>query len=57
MAGVRDVIERRVNAFGVSEPVVQTSGSNRLIVELAGVFDVEEAIRQIGETPSLELRN
>ncbi len=56
MAGVRDVIERRVNAFGVSEPVVQTSGSNRLIVELAGVFDVEEAIRQIGETPSLEFK-
>ena len=56
MEGVRDVIERRVNAFGVSEPIVQVSGNNRLIVELAGVFDVNEAIRQIGETPLLEFK-
>lgn len=56
MAGVRDVIERRVNAFGVSEPLVQTSGNNRLIVELAGVFDVNEAIKTIGETPLLEFK-
>src|SRR3989338_9261477 len=48
MEGLRDVIERRVNAFGVSEPLVQTenvSGDNRLIIELAGVFDIKEAIR------------
>lgn len=56
MAGVRDVIERRVNAFGVAEPIVQTSGRNRLIVELAGVFDITEAIKQIGETPLLEFK-
>ncbi|MFW0862398.1 MAG: protein translocase subunit SecD [Candidatus Komeilibacteria bacterium] len=56
MEGVRDVIERRVNAFGVSEPIVQVSGDNRLIVELAGVFDVNEAIKQIGETPLLEFK-
>ncbi|MDD5341753.1 MAG: protein translocase subunit SecD [Patescibacteria group bacterium] len=57
--GVRDVIERRVNAFGVSEPVIQTSKVGdkwRVIVELAGVFDVNEAIKQIGETPLLEFR-
>ncbi len=57
--GVRDVIEQRVNAFGVSEPVVQTSnvgGSWRIIVELPGVTDVDEAIMQIGETPLLEFR-
>ena len=57
--GVRDVIERRVNAFGVSEPVVQTTRSGdsyRVIVELAGVSDVNEAIRQIGETPILEFK-
>ncbi len=57
--GVRDVIERRVNAFGVSEPLVQTSvagGKYRLIVELAGVFDVQEAIKQIGLTPLLEFK-
>jgi len=59
MAGVRDVIERRVNLFGVAEPVVQTEnvgGERRLIVELAGVFDIKEAIKAIGETPYLEFR-
>ncbi|MDP2586518.1 MAG: protein translocase subunit SecD [Candidatus Komeilibacteria bacterium] len=56
LGGVRDVIERRVNAFGVSEPLVQTSGQNRLIVELAGIKDVNEAIKKIGETPLLEFK-
>lgn len=59
LQGVRDVIERRVNAFGVAEPVVQTSrvgDSYRLIVELAGISDVNEAIRMIGETPILEFK-
>lgn len=56
LEGVRDVIERRVNAFGVSEPLVAVSGSNRLVVDLAGVLDVSEAIRQIGETPILEFK-
>ena len=57
--GVRDVIERRINAFGVSEPLVQTNQAGeayRVIVEMAGVFDVQEAIRQIGETPLLEFK-
>ena len=56
MASARDVIERRVNAFGVSEPVVQVSGANRIIVELPGVKDINEAIDQIGMTPFLEFR-
>ncbi len=56
MQGVRDVVERRVNFFGVAEPVVQLSGSDRLIVEIAGVKDVNEAIRLIGETPFLEFK-
>lgn len=59
LQGVRDVIERRVNAFGVSEPLVQTNQSGdayRLIVELAGVFDVQKAIDSIGETPILEFK-
>lgn len=59
MAGLRDVIERRVNTFGVSEPVVQVEEAGddqRLIVELAGVHDIREAIRLIGETPFLEFR-
>ena len=59
LEGVRDVIERRVNVFGVSEPIVQTSisgGEHRVIVELAGVKDVNEAIEMIGETPLLEFK-
>src|SRR3989338_5740636 len=56
MQCVRDVVERRVNFFGVSEPLVQVSGSNRLIVELAGISDVNQAIELIGETPFLEFR-
>ncbi len=57
--GLRDVVERRVNLFGVREPKVYTEKSgdaNRLVVELAGISDVNEAIRQIGETPFLEFR-
>lgn len=56
MASVRDVIERRVNAFGVAEPLIQLAGNNRLIVELPGIKDIEGAIRQIGKTPFLEFR-
>lgn len=54
-----DVIERRVNAFGVGEPIVQLSKSgseNRIIVELPGVRDVEQAKKMIKETPFLEFR-
>ncbi len=56
MNSARDVIERRVNGFGVSEPVVQVSGDNRIIVELPGVKDINEAIKLIGQTPFLEFR-
>ncbi len=57
--GLRDVIEKRVNLFGVAEPKVYTEKvgeSDRLAVELAGVKDVNQAIRMIGETPFLEFR-
>ena len=65
MAGLRDVVERRVNLFGVSEPVVQVEKGRsqtgegreeRLIVELPGVTDVEQAVKLIGETPLLEFK-
>ncbi len=59
VASVRDTIERRVNVFGVSEPVIQTTkvGAEwRVIVELPGVKDIRQAIQQIGETPLLEFR-
>lgn len=57
MAGLRDVIEKRVNLFGVSEPRVTASRADekyRLNVELAGIKDVKAAIQQIGATPFLQ---
>ena len=57
--GVQDVIERRVNAFGVAEPIIRPSkigDSYRLIVELAGVKDVQKAKDMIKETPFLEFK-
>jgi preprotein translocase subunit SecD len=64
MDALRDVIERRVNLFGVSEPVVQTEEVNafsgkpieRLIVELPGVTDIKRATELIGQTPLLEFK-
>ncbi|MGB7958181.1 MAG: protein translocase subunit SecD [Minisyncoccia bacterium] len=55
--GLRDVIEKRVNLFGVSEPqvyIAQTGDSAQLDVDLAGVKNVTDAINQIGETPLLD---
>ncbi len=54
--GLRDVIERRVNLYGVAEPnvVVAKSGDSfRLVAELAGIKDIAAAIKLIGETPFL----
>lgn len=63
LAALQQVIERRVNAFGVGEPVVQTeqggvlgAGQYRLVVELPGVTDTQAAIKSIGETPLLEFK-
>lgn len=57
------VIERRINAFGVGEPVIQTEqggalgqGEYRLIVELPGITDVDQAVAMIGQTPLLEFK-
>lgn len=57
--GVRDIIERRINGLGVSEPVIQTtkvSNEYHIIVELPGVTDINTAIKMIGETPILEFK-
>lgn len=64
MQALREVIERRINVFGVSEPVIQTeraglvSGNpeERLLVGLPQVTDLEEAKKMIGQTPTLEFR-
>lgn len=61
---LRDVIERRVNIFGVSEPIVRVESSSfvtdepiqRLVVELPGVTDINEAVAEIGRTPTLEFK-
>lgn len=51
------VIERRINALGVSEPIVQRQGARRIIVELPGVSDHEQAIDTIGRTAMLEFQD
>lgn len=65
MTALRDDVERRVNMFGVSEPLVQTEqnaslsseeSAYKLIVELPGITDTKEAEAAIGATPNLEFR-
>lgn len=61
MNGLRDVIEKRINVFGVSEPIIRTEYStytdeHRLVVELPGITDIDEAIKMIGDTPILEFK-
>src|SRR6266566_1207626 len=56
MQGVINVIQRRVNAYGVAEPEIQTLGSDRVIVQLPGVKDIEEAKKLIGQTAKLEFK-
>ena len=64
MTALQRVIEQRVNALGVSEPNVYTvtglalgtDAAHRLIVELPGITDTDEATRAIGETPFLEFK-
>ena len=50
MEGVRQIIERRINPLGVTEPVIQVMGEDRVLVQLPGLKDVEETKRLIGET-------
>ena len=64
LSALHGVIERRVNLFGVAEPLVQTEQSSalsgitedRLIVDLPGVTDIKAAVAALGETPTLEFR-
>ena len=59
LEGARNIIERRVNYFGISEAQVQTSKSGasyRIIVELPGVEDVGNAVDLIGKTAQLKFR-
>lgn len=56
MEGVLGKIERRVNAYGVTEPIIQRQGHNRVLVQLPGVKDIDEAIKLIGQTAQLDFR-
>ena len=57
MNAARNTIERRVNSFGVSEPLVQVQGDDQIVVELPGIKDINEAIELIGQTPLLEFKS
>ena len=56
MEGVISIIRRRVDAFGVSEPIVQRVGDDRIMVQIPGIKDVEQAKSLIGKTAQLEFR-
>src|SRR6056297_2039211 len=57
MSGIQRVIERRVNQLGLTEPVIQREGDDRIIVELPAVDNPNEAINTIGRTAVLTFRN
>jgi preprotein translocase subunit SecD len=56
ISGAMAVIEQRINVFGVTEPVIQKQGGDRILVELPGVSEAERAKGLIGETALLEFR-
>ncbi|CEJ42168.1 protein translocase subunit SecD [Umezakia ovalisporum] len=56
LEGVQKVVEGRVNGLGVSEPVIQTVGTDKILVQLPGVNDPEQAERVLGGTAQLEFR-
>ncbi|MFA0750269.1 MAG: hypothetical protein SLRJCFUN_000672 [Candidatus Fervidibacter sp.] len=53
---VRQIIDRRINKYGVTEPQIYREGSDRIVVEMPGVRNPEEALRLIGEIGELEFR-
>ncbi|MEJ7748459.1 MAG: protein translocase subunit SecD [Candidatus Limnocylindrales bacterium] len=54
MGVIKDIIERRVNQTGVSEPVVLVQGRDRVVIELPGVTDVDSVRRLVGQTGRLD---
>ncbi len=56
MQGVESIIRGRVDKYGVAEPVIQRQGDKRIIVELPGVKNIDEAVRLIGQTAQLDFR-
>jgi preprotein translocase subunit SecD len=56
LSGVQKVVEGRINGLGVSEPVIQTVGTDKILVQLPGVNDPGQAERVLGGTAQLEFR-
>ncbi|MCC5662922.1 protein translocase subunit SecD [Nostoc sp. CHAB 5784] len=56
LEGVKKVVEGRINGLGVSEPLIQTVGADKILVQLPGVNDPEQAERVLGGTAQLEFR-
>src|SRR5688572_20772223 len=54
LSDIRTIIENRINAFGVSEPVVQTQGTDRIVVEIPGVANPDDVRNLIGSTGLLQ---
>jgi preprotein translocase subunit SecD len=54
MAVAKAIVEKRVNALGVAEPIIQTQGAQRLSVELPGIANPDQAIKVFGSTGLLE---
>ncbi|MCT7985316.1 protein translocase subunit SecD [Laspinema sp. A4] len=56
MEAVQSVVRNRVDALGVSEPIVQSVGTDQILVQLPGVSDPAQAERVLGGTAVLEFR-
>lgn len=56
MNGALGILQERINALGLKEPIVQREGNDRIIVELAGVKDAQEAIDLLGSMAILEFK-
>ena len=54
MADIREIIENRINQYGVAEPIVQTQGSDRIVVEIPGITNEADVRRLIGSTGRLD---
>lgn len=57
MKNLTDIMDKRVNEFGVAEPLIQIEGDDRIIVELAGLDDIDQAVDMLGTTAKLEFQD
>ena len=54
LANIRTIIENRINQYGVAEPIIQTQGTDRIVVEIPGVTNEQDVRRLIGSTGRLD---